>query len=167
VIDQFPFLANSRAKTNDDSEGMVKFLTEKETDKILGVHIIGPNAGEMIGEAVLAMEYSASAEDVARTSHAHPTLSEAFKEAGQSYKNLPFHFPKYICELSRLTVFCFVSIDDFFCISHGCNWQSNPLLDRLSLLSNRMNIINPLQRINSSISNQVSLSLSSLFFSFA
>jgi dihydrolipoamide dehydrogenase len=61
---------------------MVKFLTEKETDKILGVHIIGPNAGEMIGEAVLAMEYSASAEDVARTSHAHPTLSEAFKEAG-------------------------------------------------------------------------------------
>lgn len=61
----------------------MKFLTEKETDKILGIHIIGPNAGEMIGEGVLAMEYSASSEDIARTSHAHPTLSEAFKEAGQ------------------------------------------------------------------------------------
>ncbi|KAI9616000.1 hypothetical protein H4Q26_011252 [Puccinia striiformis f. sp. tritici PST-130] len=91
-IGKFPFLANSRAKTNDDSEGMVKFLTEKETDKILGVHIIGPNAGEMIGEAVLAMEYSASAEDVARTSHAHPTLSEAFKEAAMAATGKAIHF---------------------------------------------------------------------------
>ncbi|KAI8456148.1 dihydrolipoyl dehydrogenase [Phakopsora pachyrhizi] len=91
-IGKFPFLANSRAKTNDDSEGMVKFLTEKETDKILGVHIIGPNAGEMIGEAVLAMEYSASSEDIARTSHAHPTLSEAFKEAAMAATGKPIHF---------------------------------------------------------------------------
>ncbi|CEH13331.1 dihydrolipoyl dehydrogenase [Ceraceosorus bombacis] len=80
-IGNFPFLANSRAKTNADSEGFVKFLTEKTTDKILGVHIIGPNAGEMIASGVLAMEYSASAEDIARTCAAHPTLQEAFKEA--------------------------------------------------------------------------------------
>ncbi|ORX98327.1 dihydrolipoamide dehydrogenase [Basidiobolus meristosporus CBS 931.73] len=80
-IGSFPFSANSRAKTNDDSEGMIKILTDANTDRILGAHIIGPNAGEMISEAVLAMEYGASSEDVARTCHAHPTLSEAFKEA--------------------------------------------------------------------------------------
>jgi len=77
----FPFIANSRARTNDDYDGFVKVLTDKTTDKILGVNIIGPNAGEMIGEAVLAFEYGASAEDIARTCHAHPTLSEALKEA--------------------------------------------------------------------------------------
>ena len=70
-IGKFPFLANSRAKTNLDTEGIVKFLVEKETDRILGVHIIGPNAGEMIASATLAIEYSASAEDIARTTHAH------------------------------------------------------------------------------------------------
>ena len=70
-LGNFPFLANSRAKTNADSEGFVKFIVEEETDKILGIHIIGPNAGEMIASGVLAMEYSASAEDVARTCHAH------------------------------------------------------------------------------------------------
>ncbi|KAI0293182.1 dihydrolipoyl dehydrogenase [Multifurca ochricompacta] len=80
-IGRFPFLANSRAKTNLDTEGQVKFLVEDETDRILGVHIIGPNAGEMIAEGVLALEYGASAEDIARTTHAHPTLSEAFREA--------------------------------------------------------------------------------------
>nr|GAT55100.1 predicted protein [Mycena chlorophos] len=80
-IGKFNFSANSRAKTNLDKEGFVKIIAEKETDRILGVHIIGPNAGEMISEGVLAMEYGASAEDVARTTHAHPTLSEAFKEA--------------------------------------------------------------------------------------
>ena len=77
----FPFMANSRARTNHESEGFVKILVDAETNKILGVHIIGPNAGEMLAEGVLAMEYGASAEDVARTCHAHPTLSEAFKEA--------------------------------------------------------------------------------------
>ncbi|EMD31231.1 hypothetical protein CERSUDRAFT_89245 [Gelatoporia subvermispora B] len=91
-IGKFPFSANSRAKTNVDSEGQVKFIVEKETDKVLGVHIIGPNAGEMIAEAVLAIEYGASAEDIARTCHAHPTLSEAFKEAAMASYDKPIHF---------------------------------------------------------------------------
>ncbi|KAA8915178.1 hypothetical protein TRICI_002673 [Trichomonascus ciferrii] len=91
-IGKFPFLANSRAKTNLDTEGFVKFLSDKETDRILGVHIIGPNAGEMIAEAVLAVEYGASSEDVARTCHAHPTLSEAFKEAAMAAYSKPIHF---------------------------------------------------------------------------
>lgn len=85
-VGSFPFIANSRAKTNgkyrnwyfvlylfiDDTDGLVKILTDSKTDKILGAHIIGSNAGEMISEAVLAMEYGASSEDVARTCHAHP-----------------------------------------------------------------------------------------------
>jgi dihydrolipoamide dehydrogenase len=83
-VGTFPFTANSRAKTNLDTEGMVKFISDKETDRVLGVHIIGPNAGEMIAEAVLAIEYGASSEDIGRTSHAHPTLSEAFKEAAMA-----------------------------------------------------------------------------------
>ncbi|KAJ6504793.1 FAD/NAD-linked reductase [Mycena vitilis] len=91
AIGKFNFTANSRAKTNLDTDGFVKILTEKETDKILGVHIIGPNAGEMISEGVLAMEYGASAEDVARTTHAHPTLSEAFKEACMAAFSKPIH----------------------------------------------------------------------------
>lgn len=74
-IGKYPFLANSRAKTNNDQEGSVKILVEKETDRILGAHIIGPNAGEMIAEATLAVEYGASAEDVARTCHAHVSSS--------------------------------------------------------------------------------------------
>jgi dihydrolipoamide dehydrogenase len=80
-VGKFPFIANSRAKTNSDTEGFVKFLADAETQRVLGVHIIGPNAGEMIGEAGLALEYGASTEDIARVCHAHPTLSEAFKEA--------------------------------------------------------------------------------------
>ncbi|CAG7851228.1 Dihydrolipoyl dehydrogenase, mitochondrial; AltName: Full=Dihydrolipoamide dehydrogenase; AltName: Full=Glycine decarboxylase complex subunit L; AltName: Full=Lipoamide dehydrogenase component of pyruvate dehydrogenase complex; AltName: Full=Pyruvate dehydrogenase complex E3 component; Flags: Precursor [Serendipita indica DSM 11827] len=91
-VGKYPFLANSRAKTNNDQEGSVKVLIEKETDKILGAHIIGPNAGEMIAEATLAVEYSASAEDVARTCHAHPTLSEAFKEANMAAYDKPVNF---------------------------------------------------------------------------
>ncbi|PWN48158.1 dihydrolipoyl dehydrogenase [Violaceomyces palustris] len=91
-IGKFPFLANSRAKTNADAEGIVKFLVEKTTDKILGCHIIGPNAGEMIASAVLALEYGASAEDIARTCHAHPTLSEAFKEAAMASYSKALHF---------------------------------------------------------------------------
>ncbi|KAJ3513483.1 hypothetical protein NLJ89_g2928 [Agrocybe chaxingu] len=90
-IGKFSFAANSRAKTNLDTEGFVKFLTEAETDRILGVHIIGPNAGEMIAEGVLALEYGASSEDVARTTHAHPTLSEAFKEAAMAANGKPIH----------------------------------------------------------------------------
>ncbi|EJD55293.1 dihydrolipoyl dehydrogenase [Auricularia subglabra TFB-10046 SS5] len=91
-VGKFPFLANSRAKTNMETDGFVKFLVEKETDKVLGVHIIGPNAGEMIASAVLAIEYNASAEDIARTSFAHPTLSEAFKEAAMAAYDAPIHF---------------------------------------------------------------------------
>lgn len=89
---KFPFLANSRAKCNEDYDGFVKVLTDKVTDKILGVHIIGPNAGEMIAECVLAMEYGASAEDIGRTCHAHPTLSEAVKEACLAAYDKPLNF---------------------------------------------------------------------------
>jgi len=88
----FPFQANSRARCVGDSEGMIKVLADSETDRILGVHIIGPNAGEMIAEAVLAMEYGASSEDIARTCHAHPTLSEALKEACMATYGKPIHF---------------------------------------------------------------------------
>ena len=88
----FPFSANSRARANGSSEGFVKVLAEKDTDKILGCHIIGPNAGEMIAEAVIAIEYGASSEDLARTCHAHPTLSEAFKEACMDTYDKPIHF---------------------------------------------------------------------------
>lgn len=85
-------MANSRAKANLDTEGMVKVLACKETDKLLGVHIIGPGAGEMISEAVIGLEYGASSEDLARTCHAHPTLSEAFKEACMATYSKPIHF---------------------------------------------------------------------------
>lgn len=88
-VSKFPMMANSRARTNDDSEGLVKVLTDAETDRLLGVHIIAPYAGELIGEAVLGLEYGASAEDIARTCHAHPTLSEAVKEACMAK---PIHF---------------------------------------------------------------------------
>jgi len=81
LVGKFPFAANSRAKTVGDTDGFVKILADKTTDRILGCHIIGPSAGEMINEAALAMEYGASAEDVARVCHAHPTLSEAFRES--------------------------------------------------------------------------------------
>ena len=84
-------MANSRAKANDDQEGIIKILSDKHTDRILGIHIIGPNAGEMIAEGVLAMEYGASSEDIARTCHAHPTLSEAFKEACMAVYDKPIH----------------------------------------------------------------------------
>uniref|UniRef100_A0A4W3I9U2 Dihydrolipoyl dehydrogenase, mitochondrial n=1 Tax=Callorhinchus milii TaxID=7868 RepID=A0A4W3I9U2_CALMI len=90
-IGKFPFAANSRAKTNNDTDGLVKILSHKETDRILGAHILGPGAGEMVNEATLAMEYGASSEDVARVCHAHPTVSEAFREA-----NLAASFGKAI-----------------------------------------------------------------------
>jgi len=88
---KFPFLANSRAKTNDDTEGFIKFLSDASTDRILGCHMIGSNVGELIAEAVLAIEYGASSEDIARTCHAHPTLSEAVKEAALATFNKPIH----------------------------------------------------------------------------
>lgn len=88
----FPFMANSRARAMADTDGMVKMLADKETDRILGIHIIASNAGEMIAEGVLAMEYGASAEDIGRTCHAHPTMSEAFKEAAMATYDHPIHF---------------------------------------------------------------------------
>lgn len=88
----FPFSANSRARANGSTDGFVKILADAKTDKILGAHIIGPNAGEMISEAVIAIEYGASSEDIARTCHAHPTLSEAFKEACMDTYDKPIHF---------------------------------------------------------------------------
>ncbi|XP_034946294.1 dihydrolipoyl dehydrogenase, mitochondrial [Chelonus insularis] len=92
-IGKFPFLANSRAKTNLDTEGFAKVLACQSTDKILGVHMIGPGVGELINEAVLAMEYGASAEDVARVCHAHPTCSEALREAHlAAYFGKPINF---------------------------------------------------------------------------
>jgi dihydrolipoamide dehydrogenase len=91
-VGKFPFLANSRARTNDDAEGFVKVITDGKTDRMLGMHIIGPNAGELIGEAVLGIEYGASSEDIARTCHAHPTLSEAVKEACLGAFSKPIHF---------------------------------------------------------------------------
>lgn len=91
-VGKFPFIANSRAKTNMDTDGFVKILIDAETERILGAHIIGPNAGEMIAEAGLALEYGASAEDVARVCHAHPTLSEAFKEANMDAYSKPINF---------------------------------------------------------------------------
>ncbi|KAJ4341481.1 dihydrolipoamide dehydrogenase precursor [Didymella glomerata] len=91
-VGNFPFSANSRAKTNLDTEGMVKFLSDAQTDRILGIHIIGANAGEMIAEGTLALEYGASSEDVARTCHAHPTLAEAFKEAAMATYDKAVHY---------------------------------------------------------------------------
>lgn len=80
-VGKFPFLANSRARANGETDGFVKILTDKKTDQILGAHIIGASAGELIQEIVLGMEFKAAAEDIARTSHGHPGLSEAVKEA--------------------------------------------------------------------------------------
>jgi dihydrolipoamide dehydrogenase len=91
-IGTFPFSANSRAKTNLDTDGLVKILADPETDRLLGAHIVGPGAGEMIAEATLALEYGASSEDIARTCHAHPTLSEAFKEAAMATYAKAIHF---------------------------------------------------------------------------
>jgi len=91
-VGKFPFSANSRARCNDDAEGLVKIITDKDTDKILGAHIVGPAAGELIAELVLAIEYGGAAEDVGRTCHAHPTLSEALKEACMDAYDNPIHF---------------------------------------------------------------------------
>ena len=91
-VGRFPFLANSRAKVNNETEGFVKILADSSTDKVLGVHIIGPHCGDMIAEMALAMEFGASAEDIARTCHAHPTHTEAIKEAALAVDKRPIHF---------------------------------------------------------------------------
>ena len=90
-VGKFPFLANSRAKAINEPEGFVKILADEKTDKVIGVHIIGPHAGEIIAEMAIAMEFGASSEDIARTCHAHPTFSEAVKEAALSVDKRAIH----------------------------------------------------------------------------
>lgn len=88
---KFPFTANGRAKVNRQTDGFVKVLADKQTDRVLGVHIVGPDAGNMIAEAAVLMEFGGSAEDLARTCHAHPTLTEAIKEAALAAGNRVIH----------------------------------------------------------------------------
>jgi dihydrolipoamide dehydrogenase len=91
-VGKFPFAANPRARVNLTTEGFVKILADAKTDRVLGVHILGPDAGNMIGEAAIAMEFGASSEDIARTCHAHPTLSEAIKESALAVAKRAINF---------------------------------------------------------------------------
>ena len=88
---KFPFTANGRAKANQKTDGFVKILADAKTDRVLGVHIVGADAGNMIAQVVTAMEFGASAEDIARTCHAHPTLPEAVKEAALAVDKRAIH----------------------------------------------------------------------------
>ncbi|MCG8358853.1 MAG: dihydrolipoyl dehydrogenase [Kiloniellales bacterium] len=90
-VGKFPFTANSRARTMGESDGLVKILADKRSDRVLGVHIVGPLAGDLLAEAVLAMEFGATAEDIARTCHAHPGMGEAVKEAALAVDGRPIH----------------------------------------------------------------------------
>jgi len=91
-VGKFPFTANARAKVNLTPDGFVKILADAKTDRVLGVHILCPDAGNMIGEAAIAMEFGASSEDIARTCHAHPTLTEAIKEAALAVAKRAINF---------------------------------------------------------------------------
>jgi dihydrolipoamide dehydrogenase len=91
AIGKFPFSANSRAKIIGDTQGMVKIVADAKTDRVLGVHIVGPLAGDLIAEAVLALEFGASSEDIARTCHAHPAVGEAVKEAALAVDGRALH----------------------------------------------------------------------------
>ena len=90
-VGKFPFLANGRAKSNQTTEGFVKVLADAGTDRVLGVHILGPMAGELIHECAVLMEFGGSSEDLARTCHAHPTFSEAVKEAALGVEGRSIH----------------------------------------------------------------------------
>jgi dihydrolipoamide dehydrogenase len=90
-VGKFPFTANGRARAMGDTDGFVKILADKATDRILGAHIIGPDAGTLIAELATAMEFGASSEDVARTCHAHPSLNEAVKEAALAVEGRALH----------------------------------------------------------------------------
>jgi dihydrolipoamide dehydrogenase len=90
-VGKFPFLANSRAKTNRDTDGFVKIIADAKSDRVLGVHIISSLAGTLIAEAAIAMEFGATSEDIAYTCHAHPTHSEAIKEAAMAVQGKPIH----------------------------------------------------------------------------
>jgi dihydrolipoamide dehydrogenase len=91
VSGKFPFTANGRAKVNKTTDGFVKVLADASSDRILGIHMIGPHVGELIAEAAVIMEFGGSAEDLARTCHAHPTLSEAVKEAALAVGKRTIH----------------------------------------------------------------------------
>ena len=91
-VGKFPFLANSRARVNNEIEGFVKIIADEKSDKVLSVHMIGPHVGTMIAEMALAMEFGASSEDIARTCHAHPTYTEAIKEAALAVDKRPIHY---------------------------------------------------------------------------
>jgi dihydrolipoamide dehydrogenase len=88
---RFPFAANGRAHGHNDTRGFIKVYAHESSDRILGVHMIGPNVSELIGEAVTMMEFAASSEDLARTIHAHPTLSEVLKEAALAVDKRAIH----------------------------------------------------------------------------
>jgi dihydrolipoamide dehydrogenase len=90
-VGKFPFAGNSRAKTNRDTDGFVKVIADAATDRVLGVHIVGSLAGTMIAQAAQAMEFGASSEDIALTCHAHPTHSEALKEAAMAVEGKAIH----------------------------------------------------------------------------
>jgi dihydrolipoamide dehydrogenase len=90
-VGKFPFTANGRAKVNRTTDGFVKILADAGTDRVLGVHMIGPDAGTMIAEVTLGIEFGAAAEDIARTCHAHPTLSESIKEAALAVDGRAIH----------------------------------------------------------------------------
>jgi dihydrolipoamide dehydrogenase len=90
-VGKFPFSANGRARCLDETEGLVKVIADARTDRVLGVHILGPRASDMIAEAVAVVEFAGSAEDIARICHAHPTLSEALREAALAVAGRPIH----------------------------------------------------------------------------
>jgi len=90
-IGNFPFSANGRARAANETDGFVKLLADAKTDRVLGAHILGPDAGTLIHEIVVGMEFGASAEDIARTCHGHPTLSEAVKEAALAVDGRTIH----------------------------------------------------------------------------
>tara|TARA_B100001105_G_C22332602_1_gene417596 strand:- start:740 stop:1186 length:447 start_codon:yes stop_codon:yes gene_type:complete len=90
-VGKFPFTANAKATVMQETEGFVKILSDSQTDEVLGVHIIGADAGNLIVELVVAMEFGASAEDLARTCHAHPTLTESIKEAALNVDKRSIH----------------------------------------------------------------------------
>jgi dihydrolipoamide dehydrogenase len=90
-VGKFPFMANGRAKANHATDGFVKIIADEKTDRVLGVHIVSANASEMIAEAAVLMEFGGSAEDLARTCHAHPTLTEAVKEAAMAVDKRAIH----------------------------------------------------------------------------
>ena len=90
-VGKFPFIANSRARANADTDGIVKILSDARSDKVLGCHILGPLAGDLLAEAVLAMEFGGTAEDIARTCHGHPGMGEAVKEAALAVHGRAIH----------------------------------------------------------------------------